>query len=64
MPRNITTFTSLLVSDRKDPVVHTSTPRPNESGGVVTDAGALLVSGLTVDALKALEVTLLQQGVN
>lgn len=61
MPRNITTFTSLLVSDRKS-------PGTDDSVGVVaeiqSDARALLVSQLTGDALKALEVTLLQQGVN
>jgi hypothetical protein len=61
MPRNITTFTSLLVSDRKN-------PGADDSVGVVaeiqSDARALLVLRLTGDALKALEVTLLQQGVN
>jgi hypothetical protein len=57
--RTPTTFTSLLVSDRKDPVVHTSNPRPSESVAVVaeiqSDKGALLVSRLTGDALKALK---------
>lgn len=57
--RNVTTFTSLLVSDKKDLVVHTPNPRPHESVGVVaeiqSDKGALLVSRLTTAALDALK---------
>jgi hypothetical protein len=57
--RTPTTFTSLLVSDRKDPVVHTSNPRPSESVAVVaeiqSDRGALLVSRLPTTILDALK---------
>ncbi len=59
--RNVSTLTSLLVSDRVDPVSHDVSPRPHDSPAVIaeiqSDRGALLVSRLTSDVLEALKAS-------
>ena len=64
--RTPTTFSNLLVSDRRDPVSKTLSPNPNASPAAIaeiqSDRGALLVSRLTTEMLTSLKDT--HQAVN